>query len=237
MRGNVRPMIILKREPARRKKGYFELTVQPEDAQERAAFEEQLGFGDSFSLEVSEEILFRRSLTKGDRIPLEELTKLMAADELVKARDTALKLLDYRMRTVKEVQDKLKEKGFSQETVTRTIETLEEYRFLDDESYAREYLKGRIAQRGIRAIEQELSRKGVHHEITRELTEDMEDAEYEAAVIACRKKYRSLQGREPEEQKRKEKVYRFLMSRGYNYDLIRRVYEEIREEAWAGDEG
>lgn len=231
-------MIILKREPVKRKKGYYELTVEPEDERESLAFEEKLGLGATFQLEVSEEILFRRSLNAGDRIPLEELKRLMDADELVKARDTALKLLDYRMRTVKEVEDKLTEKGFSQVTVAKTIDTLEEYRFLDDESYARDYLKGRISQRGIRAIEQELSRKGVDKELTRELTEGMEDAEYEAALKACRKKYRTLKARETEEHKLKEKVYRFLMSRGYNYDLIKRVYDETREDVDMGnDEG
>ncbi len=222
-------MIILKREPIKRKKGYYEITVEPLDDEEARAFEEKFGLGSTYQLEVSEEVLFRRSLNVNDRIALQELKQLMDQDERVKARDAALKLLDYRMRTVKEVEEKLKEKGFSSQTIEETVSTLEEYRFLDDVTYAKDYLKGRIAQRGIRVIEQELSRKGVDKEITRELSEDLEDEEYEAALFACRKKYRNLSSRESDSRRLKEKVYRFLMSRGYNYDLIKKVYEETAE--------
>lgn len=230
-------MIILKREPVLRKKGYFELTLETENAEEAMAFQDQLSPGKILSLEVSEEVLFRRGLNVGDCIALSLLRELMVEDELVKAKDTALKLLDYRMRTVKEVEDKLKEKGFSMKAVEITINTLEEYRFLDDKVYARDYLKGRISQRGIRAMEEELSRKGVNKDLTRELSQGLEEEEYDAALTACRKKYRSLKNREIEEHKMKEKVYRFLMSRGYDYNLIKNVYEVTRDESTGDQDG
>lgn len=222
-------MVIINREAG--KKGYFKVTVKAEDPQEARQLQEAFGGDEVFDFEVSLEVLLRRGLNKGACIALVELKDLMAEDDLVKARETALKLLDYRMRTVKEVEDKLREKGFGQNTIEHTVASLSEYGLLDDRDYAAAYLKGRIAQRGSRVLEQELAQKGVDRELARELMANLETAEDEAALEACRKKYRSLKNRGLEKNILQEKVYRFMISRGYPYDLTKRVYNTVLEQA------
>ncbi|MPN55949.1 hypothetical protein SDC9_203633 [bioreactor metagenome] len=59
----------------------------------------------------------------------------------------------------------------------------------------------------------------------------MSDAEESHALAACRKKVLSLKNRGLEENKIREKVYRFLLSRGYDYNLIKKVYNMTLEQA------
>lgn len=227
-------MIILSREPAPRKKGYFKIVVDhtEEEAGQREVLEGLFPgiFEAPLELVVSEEVIFRRSLGQGTRIAAAELSELLAQDELVKAKDSALRYLDYKMRTKNEVEAKLKEEGFKEPVIRQTILAVENYGFLDDQGYARMYSKDRIRQRGSRIIEHELAQKGIDKEFTRELLEVMKDTEYEAALGACLKKYRSLANRGLDEQKIKDKVYRFLISRGYDYDLIKKVYNVTLEQ-------
>lgn len=222
-------MIILNREPVPRKKGYFKILVEP-TAEERTDQQEVLQelfpglFEAHLELLVSEEVLFRRSLSAGSQIDGQELAELLADDELVKAKDIALRFLDYKMRTVSEVQKKLKDSGFSIKVIEQTVAAIETYGFLDDPGYAKLFSKERIRQRGSRIIEQELAQKGIDKDVARDLLSEMKDAEYEAALLACSKKVHSLQNRGMDEQQVKDKVYRFLISRGYDYDLIKKVY-------------
>lgn len=226
-------MIILKREPEARKKGYFRVTVNyTEDEVLNRSEVEQLFpglFEESLDLIVSEEVLFRRRLLAGDTIDYRELAELLAADELVKARDAALRFLDYKMRTRSEVAAKLKDNGFSDKVIEETIGAIEKYGFLNDSGYAKAYSKERIRQRGARVIEHELQQKGIDKEFTRELLDEMKEDEEEAALAACSKKYQSLLSRGLDEQKLKDKVYRFLISRGYDYELIKKVYNTTLE--------
>lgn len=225
----IRKMIILRREPVPRKKGYFKILIDPSD-EERNESREYLQelfpgiFEGPIELLISEEVLFRRSLLAGSQIDGRELAELLAEDDLVKAKDIALRYLDYKMRTVREMEQKLKESGFSAQVIDATIASIQTYGFLDDPGYAKLYSKERIRQRGSRIIEQELAQKGIDKEVAQELLSDMKDAEYEAALLACRKKVQSFQNRGLEPQQIKDKVYRFLISRGYEYDLIKRVY-------------
>lgn len=226
-------MIIVNLQAEPRKKGYVRVTVEPQDEAELRQIEE-LQEEDTTSgaheILVSEEVRYRRGLTAGYRITLEELSLLIHEDDLVKAKDVALSMLDYRMRTRKEVREKLTEKGFSADVAQKTMESLEEYGFLDDEKYAQAYLKDRIRQRGARTIGQELAQKGIGREMAEELLEGFGDEEEEAALAACRKKYQNLKSRGLDEQKIREKVYRFLMSRGYDYSLIKKVYNRALED-------
>ena len=208
-------------------KGYFRLTAQWEEGEIRHLPEGMDPDGDDPDhplILISEEVRFRRGLQVGSVIALPELAELIRDDQLVKARDQALHMLDYRMRTKKEVEDKLRESGFLPAVIDQTLESLAGYGFLDDGKYAQAYLKDRIRQRGARAIAQELSRKGVDRDVTAELLDAMGDAEEAAALEACTKKIRNLRDRGLDDAKIREKTWRFLLSRGYDYNMVKKVY-------------
>lgn len=68
---------------------------------------------------------------------------MLFGDEFEKARKTAYKYLSYRPRTEYEMTEKLFRKGFDDKTVSQVINSLREYRMLDDLSYAQDYVDKR----------------------------------------------------------------------------------------------
>ena len=90
------------------------------------------------------------------------------------------------------------------------------------------YVKDRLRNQGEKKIKYSLMQKGVNEElIYRELNkinnDDLEDIAYNLAL----KKYEVLSKRENDKYKLYQKLTRYLMSRGYGYDLISRVVKRI----------
>ena len=230
-RGGV--MIIQTVEAVPRKKGYVRITAQWEEEEKNLppeVWSNLVEDPDFPEFIVSDEVVYRRNIRKGLVIPLQEMTELIFEDDLVKARDYGLFLLNYRMRTEKELKDKLKENNFSEQVIDQTVERLTDYGFINDEKYAELYLKQRIQQRGAKTIEHELAKKGVSREIASELLDGLGEEEEAAALAACKKKVQNLKGRGLEKAKVQEKTYRFLLSRGYDYNLIKKVYNLTLED-------
>ena len=61
--------------------------------------------------------------------------------EYVNARARAIKYIMYKMRTSKEVYDKLLELGFEEEIINRVIFDLKQLEYINDEEYAKNLLK------------------------------------------------------------------------------------------------
>src|SRR4030042_1258169 len=83
--------------------------------------------------------------------------------ELEKAKSSAFKLLSYRIRSCKEISDKLKDKGFSQDTIAAVIRDLKRIDYLDDYKFAKEFIESRLIHnpKGEKLLRYELLKKGV----------------------------------------------------------------------------
>ena len=103
------------------------------------------------------------------------------------ARDCALSLLEYRDRTEAEMRRKLKEREYAPEAVEETIYFLKEYHYLDDQEYARKYVRTAGAGKSIRQLRQSLLSKGISREIL-DLCFEEETVDEEEAVRRFLKK-------------------------------------------------
>jgi regulatory protein len=63
--------------------------------------------------------------------------------------DAALSFLTARMRTVREVEEKLDELQYGEADVFSTVERLKELNLLNDEAYAREFVRSRLATKPV----------------------------------------------------------------------------------------
>jgi len=61
---------------------------------------------------------------------------VLLEEEKLKAKNKALKFLSYRMRSTKEVMDKLKREGFQDFIIQDTIDYLKNYNLIDDLQFA-----------------------------------------------------------------------------------------------------
>jgi regulatory protein len=102
----------------------------------------------------------------------------------------AIKFLSYRARSTKEVEEKLKEKGFGPSEIKQTIVWLTGTGYLNDEVFARERasLRLRVKHWGTMKIASELKTKGIGPEIIGKILGEVNEAlETETALKALEK--------------------------------------------------
>ena len=79
----------------------------------------------AFALPMQDILYFK--LKEGREVLEETVEYIQNSLIYIKAQDTALHYIGYKMRTVKEIRMKLAEKEFSEDVMERVIEVLEKY--------------------------------------------------------------------------------------------------------------
>lgn len=127
--------------------------------------------------------------------PEDTAVQVPEADAEAVARKILLDQLTGQARSRKELSDKLAKKLVPTEVATRLLDRFEEVGLVDDEAFARSWVQSRQPGKGLarRALAQELRRKGIDDEVAREVLDEVDPADEEAAARALvRKKLRSL---------------------------------------------
>ncbi|WP_257202183.1 recombination regulator RecX [Corynebacterium cystitidis] len=131
-------------------------------------------------------------------------------EALAPVRKRALGLLDQRARSRHELRERLLKAEFAPELVNDVCDEFERTGLLNDQTFAREWVRQRAARRGksSRALDRELQEKGVASAIRVEAISQLsaEDEEKTARVIA-EKKARSVK-EVPEDRAAYDKVLR-----------------------------
>ena len=156
----------------------------------------------------------------------------MDKSEFEKGKQIAYRFLSYRPRSKKEVERKLKEKKISGENIVSIISLLEKYNYLNDREFTLNWLRYRMENRplGRRSLEYELREKGVDSEIIKDSLDEVytgEFDEYEVAVRLAEKKIASLRKVKTEDNIVKRRLFSYLHRKGFSYDTIERVIENI----------
>jgi len=147
-----------------------------------------------------------------------------------KLLNATIRYLSFRPRSEKEIRDYLKKKNANEKTIGLIVEKLKEYKFLDDAEFARRFIEQRIKikPKAWRIIKLELIRKGISKEIIETIILEDQAPEIndgETALKLAEKRIERLKN-EPR-QKQYEKMFRYLASKGYNYDIIKEVVDRI----------
>ncbi len=169
------------------------------------------------------------NLKEGEELSEKKYNEILDNVVLAKAKLTALSYLSYKDRTKREVIRKLKEKGFTKEVTKKTLVFLVSYGYINDLEYSKKFVKQRVCSKGYGKykVVRELKEKGVSDEIIESVTENIEDDERETALKFATKKATKL---DLKEYKDKQKLYAYLQRRGYSYEIIRYVIEEVQAE-------
>lgn len=144
-----------------------------------------------------------------------------------KAKKIAENYINYKFRSSKEVNDKLYKSGIKDgNIIERVINHYIKLSLIDDERYAKEYIDYllNIKNSSITFTKYKLKEKGINDSIFSKYLEDYNnDIEYENAIYIFDKKYTNI---DLEDQKSIQKVYRYLSSKGFKYDIIKRIIDE-----------
>jgi len=161
-------------------------------------------------------------LKPGQQLSEEEISRLKNKDERYKAYRTALNFIAYRSRSQKETERHLNAKGFSAQIIDQTVERLRSDKYLDDQEFARSWLKSRTHRKPLSksALRFELKQKGVDEKIIKEVLINEDD--HELARICAEKKLHLWENLNHEDFKKK--ILNYLKRRGFNFEISLNVY-------------
>ena len=187
----------------------------------------------AFALPMQDILYFK--LKEGREVPEETIEYIQNSLIYIKAQDTALHYIGYKMRTVKEIRIKLAEKEFSEDVMERVIEFLEKYGYADDREYCRKYIreKLRMKPKSGYALKIELKQRGISSRIIDEVMAETEVDEEGDAFRWLERKNRGIWP--PQDDKQKKKLYDFLLRKGYSYDIIGEAFRQM-DEAYGGED-
>jgi regulatory protein len=147
-----------------------------------------------------------------------------AASSTEAARFKALRLLERRPHAEREIARKLALRGFEDGTVARVVDRLKEHGLLDDDRFAHDFVRWRLAGRaeGRRLLAGRLIARGVERGLADRVAAEMlpEPEERALAVEAARK---FVKRHPADDLKGRRLLYAFLARRGFGADAIRRA--------------
>jgi len=148
---------------------------------------------------------------------------------LARARNNAYMLLRQRPRSVYEIRNRLKLKGYADTLIKDVVASLERAGELNDERFARFWVESRMHMNpaGDVVLKHELKRNGINDSIIEVvLTEKAEKYdEYEIALSMAKDRFERL--KKLDRRKATKRIYDYLLRRGFKYDNIRRVVENL----------
>ena len=166
---------------------------------------------EEYAFSVDMEIVYKEGLKVKDSVDYDKLKKVIEEDNYIKCKNAAIRIIERSYKSEKEIKDKLLKKEFDNKTVNSTLSFLR--------SQGEKKIKYSLMQKGI-------SEELIYRELDKISNDDLEDTAYNLAL----KKYGILRNKENDKYKLYQKLTRYLIGRGYGYDLVSRVVKKIINE-------
>ena len=142
--------------------------------------------------------------------------------------DKMAKYCAYQERCVKEVRDKLKTFDIAEEDKTKILDYLLDNRFVNDERYAKAFVRGKVNQSGwgINKIRFHLIQKGIDKDIIDEALGQTDEEAYRQRLIEILKtKAKTVKADSDFEKKRKLAAY--AMQKGFEGSLVWETLKDL----------
>ena len=141
----------------------------------------------------------------------------------------ALGLLDQRARSRHELRERLIDAEFDEEVIDLVLDDLASVGLINDEFFAREWVRQRHERRGksSRVLDQELKRKGVSAADRAAALDQIDEADEESVARKLAEKKARTVKEVPEDRKERDKALRrivgVLARRGFNQGMSMRI--------------
>lgn len=194
------------------------------EAQKKDETRANIYLDDEFYSGISIEAVLRNHLKKDMEIDKAILDEIILNDEKTVAMSKAVKYMGGALKTIKQIRDYLRKKDFATNTIDYVIDKMLEYKYLDDEAYARSFMLTYSSKCGKLKLKSQLRARGVSEKIIDRLLD--EEIELDDSLEKVAEKY--LKNKEINE-KNIVKLARFLSSRGYEFDKINGYISRLRK--------
>lgn len=180
---------------------------------------------DSFFCGLNKETAIIFGLKENKVVDENKLKSAIFESEVKSAFEKSLNIVGRRMNSKKEIITKLLNKGYSNEVVDRAIEKLEEYHYIDDELFAKQFVLAN-PKYSKRILKEKLALKGISPDIVLEIISDRTDEDEFSLCLAQANKY--LKSRKMESFQDIAKLQASLARKGFDYETIKKVCEQIK---------
>ena len=163
-------------------------------------------------------------LEEGIELTEELYQKILREIIFKRARERAVYWLKCSARTEEELRRKLRDGAYPPAAVEYVIGLLKEYRYIDDEEYARNFIEIHSKGKSRAELTALLARKGISREcVSRLMMECPVDEESQILRILEKRRFH------PEEADQKETARQmaYLMRKGFSYETVKRVFAEL----------
>ncbi|MFQ6674996.1 MAG: regulatory protein RecX [Fidelibacterota bacterium] len=183
-----------------------------------------------YAFSISEGIFFEHRINVGDRLSDEQVKALIAADEREKIREAALRLLSYRPRSIWELTDRLRRKGWGEEEVASVVRELEGKGYLNDREFAAILARDRVRRKflGPRALKHELVKARVPGDIIQDVLDDTYRDNPPESLIRALLKKRGVDPGKPIDAREKGRIVNLLKRKGFTWSDMEPVISRLK---------
>ena len=179
------------------------------------------------------EVFLKSGLKKGDEISEDRFSFLIEQNKLFYIKQKAFRLLGRRQHSSSELRRKLWNKDYEQKLIDEVIEDLSKNGYIDDTEFIRVFMaeKSKTKNWSRKRIKSELIKRGLDSKlIDKILSEQYSESDYDNASTVAKKKVEVLTKRNLEKKELRTKLSTYLFSKGFDYELIKDVVDQILKE-------
>lgn len=138
----------------------------------------------------------------------------------------AMHLLEKMDRTEEQLRRKLMESGYPQELAEEAIAYVKSYHYIDDDRYARTFIRLNQERKSNGRMKMDLLSRGISQDIIERALEEENETEQEQIISRLvEKKHFDPDTATPQET---QKIYQFLLRRGFRSSEIMHVLKQSR---------
>jgi regulatory protein len=182
-----------------------------------------------FAFGLDLENYLKINLKVGDELSDKEVKEIVEKSEFSKTFDKLLRFATLRPRSQREVNDWFYRKKVHESMQDKLIKKLEKLGFLDDEEFAKWWVGQRVSfkPRGKGLLRVELRQKGVEKDVIENILAELDEEIDEKAMAKKLLKKNGYKWERLESREKKMKASRYLASKGFGWDVIKTVMEEL----------
>lgn len=168
----------------------------------------------------------RYSLEEGAELSDGQYEEICSEILKKRARRRTMHLLEKMDRTEAQIREKLRQGFYPEEIIEDAVAYVKGYHYLDDSRYAENYVRNQREKKSRRKMQMELMAKGIDRELAEQALEEECQRENEQELILkwVEKKHYSAQ---TADLKEKQRMYQFLMRKGFQSDDILHVLDYL----------
>ncbi|MDR7545533.1 MAG: regulatory protein RecX [Armatimonadota bacterium] len=171
-------------------------------------------------------------LAAGSTVDAATFARMVEAAERQQARAVALRLLQRRWRSRRELEVALRRRGLPGGAIASAVGELLRHGWIDDERFARAWVQDRLALRpcGRRRLRAELLAKGIAPGLVDAVVSALLPAgvEGDLALVGARARLARLRGLSPQTARRR--LVGWLQRRGFSAEVVARVLRTLELE-------